>query len=87
MGGGGGQVRQVGRDYGLGRTRFVRGESAHLPDEDNGMPRGHHLQPVGTTLTRREIGQSVESVEDMIARCLAGESAPQVVESVLYGRK
>ena len=82
--GGGGQVRQVGRDYGLGRTRFVRGESAHLPDEDNGMPRGHHLQPVGDRVLHRE---SIESVENMIARCLAGESAPQVVESALYGRK
>lgn len=82
-------MRQVGRDYGLGRTRFVRGERANLPDEDNGMPRGHHLQPitVGDAPMRREIGQSIESVEGMIARCLAGESAHQVVENALYGRK
>lgn len=75
---GGAQVKPVGRDYGFGRTRFVRGEPAPQSDEDNGMPRGHHLQPVRT---------SIMSVEDMIARCLAGESAPQVVESALYGRK
>lgn len=100
----GSSTRQVGRDYGLGKPRLVKGRwqeglpASHQPpgmesedaDHDTDeLLKGSNVRPVqaGPNAPRREIGQSVESVEDMIARCFAGESALTVVESALSREK